>query len=130
MKKGFTLVELLAVLVIISLISLIILPVVSNVIENSRKKAAEMSASNYIDAVRNQIALSINKPSITFEDGAYDVETLRDDYDVIVKDNYPTEGTVNIADNSIINAQICISKYYVSYSDGIFRILGECEDNN
>ena len=128
MKKGFTLIELLAVLVIISLISLIILPVVSNVVENSRKKAAEMSASNYIDAVRNQIALSINKPSITFEDGSYDVETLKDDYNVIVKE-YPTEGTVNIDSNNIISAQICISKYYVSYFNGIFSVLDSCDDN-
>ena len=128
MKKGFTLIELLAVLVIISLISLIILPVVSNVVENSRKKAAEMSASNYIEAVRNQIALSINKPSITFEDGAYDVETLKDDYNVTVKE-YPTEGTVTIDDNSITNAQICINKYNVSYINGTFTVLSSCDDN-
>ena len=126
MKKGFTLVELLAVIVILSILSLVILPVVSNVIENSRRKSAEMSASNYIDAVRNQIALSINMPNVNFEDGAYTVDALKNTYGVTVKNNYPTSGTVNITSKIVFSAQICINKYSISYLDGTFTILGKC----
>ncbi len=45
-KKGFTLIELLAVIVILAIIALIATPIVMNVIENSRKGAAERSAEN------------------------------------------------------------------------------------
>lgn len=43
-KRGFTLVELLAVIVVLALIALITTPIVMNVIEKSRKEAAEKSA--------------------------------------------------------------------------------------
>ena len=128
MKKGFTLIELLAVIVVLALISVIIIPVVNNLLDNSRKKAAELSATNYIDAVKGQIALSTVSPSIVFSDGEYDVSSLKDDYGVLV-DNYPTSGSVNIIDNTITNAEICINKYYVSYLNGIFRVLGKCNNN-
>ncbi len=45
MKKGFTLVELLAVIVILSVITLITVPMVMNVIEDSKKKAAVESVN-------------------------------------------------------------------------------------
>ena len=37
--KGFTLVELLAVIVILAIIAIIAVPIIGNVIENSRKQA-------------------------------------------------------------------------------------------
>ena len=43
MKKGFTLIELLAVIMILGVIALIAIPVVSNIIEESRKKAGARS---------------------------------------------------------------------------------------
>lgn len=39
MEKGFTLVELLATLIIISIISIIVVPTVSGIVERSKKKA-------------------------------------------------------------------------------------------
>ena len=41
MKKGFTLVEVLAVLVVLAIFSVITFPIVSNVISNSRKNLGE-----------------------------------------------------------------------------------------
>ena len=45
-KRGFTLIELLAVIVILAIIALIATPAVLNIIEDSRKGAAEASARN------------------------------------------------------------------------------------
>ncbi len=50
-NKGFTLVELLAVIVILAIIALIATPAILRVIEDSRKKSAEDSMYGYIKAV-------------------------------------------------------------------------------
>ncbi len=50
MKKGFTLIELLAVIVILSVITLITVPMVMNVIEDSKRKAAVESVNGILDA--------------------------------------------------------------------------------
>ena len=47
-KKGFTLVELLAVIVILAIIALIATPLILNVIDNAKKGAAEASANGYM----------------------------------------------------------------------------------
>ena len=51
-KKGFTLIELLAVIVILAIIALIATPAVLNIIEDSRKSAAEASARNIVSAAK------------------------------------------------------------------------------
>ena len=51
-KKGFTLIELLAVIVILAIIALIAVPSVLNIIEDSKKGAAEASARNIVSAAK------------------------------------------------------------------------------
>ena len=48
-NKGFTLVELLAVIVILALIALIATPIILNVINDAKKQAAKDSAYGYMD---------------------------------------------------------------------------------
>lgn len=50
-SKGFTLVELLAVLVILAIIALITTPIILGVIDNARKDGAEDKAWGYINAI-------------------------------------------------------------------------------
>ncbi len=54
-NKGFTLIELLAVIVILAIIMVISVPKILNVIENSRKSAAESSIKLVKDAIRSQV---------------------------------------------------------------------------
>ena len=58
-KKGFTLIELLAVIVILAVIALIATPAVLNVIEDSKKAAAEASARNIVDAAKTYYMKSV-----------------------------------------------------------------------
>ena len=57
-KKGFTLVELLAIIVILAIIAVITVPIVSKIIDESRRKAAKQSAQNYLYAVENYIVMN------------------------------------------------------------------------
>ena len=50
MKKGFTLIELLAVIVILAIIGVITVPIIGNVIEESKKQALEASVRGIVEA--------------------------------------------------------------------------------
>lgn len=62
-KKGFTLIELLAVIVILAIIAFIIIPIINNMIESSRKKVAEASARGYLDSVEKYVLLNGVNPT-------------------------------------------------------------------
>lgn len=73
-KKGFTLVELLAVIVILAIIALIATPIILNVIDNAKEGAAKNSAYGYIDALEKANAQEILKNS--------EVTVLNDTYTI------------------------------------------------
>ena len=72
-NKGFTLIELLAVIVILAILMVISVPKILNVIENSRKSAAESSIKLVKDAIRSQVTSgSIMETNFTSdESGCY-----------------------------------------------------------
>lgn len=72
LKKGFTLVELLAVLTILAILALITVPVVTGILNNSRKESKKLSAEFYIDAVNKSI-LAFNITYVGPEDGTYPI---------------------------------------------------------
>ena len=71
-KKGFTLIELLAVIVILAVIALIAVPVVMNVIEQSKEGALKSTARNILEIAENKYAKVLIEnpeeiPNINFE---------------------------------------------------------------
>lgn len=54
MKKGFTLVELLAVIVVLAILSLVAIPIIGSVIDSGKESATENSAKFYIDEVEDK----------------------------------------------------------------------------
>ena len=68
-EQGFTLVEILAVIIILSVIALIAIPNVSVAVETSRKKAYVEIANRYVNAVREEI--SSGKIKVNDENTSY-----------------------------------------------------------
>lgn len=63
-EKGMTLVELLAVLVILGIVAAIAVPAISNVIDNSRDKATVSEAVSIIEAAKLASTVSPSKDGI------------------------------------------------------------------
>ena len=62
-KNAFTLIELLAIIVILAIIAVITVPIILNIIENSRKGAVQDSAYGYKDAVNKYYVTELSKPA-------------------------------------------------------------------
>ena len=56
-NKGFTIIELLEVIVILAIIALIATPIILGVIDTAKKGSAEASALAYVKAVEDQIVI-------------------------------------------------------------------------
>ena len=111
-NKGFTLVELLAVIVILALIALIATPIILNVINDAKKQAAKDSAYGYMDAVEKYI-VSSELEDESIPDGTYSVEELNS-MGVSVKGSTPDNGTIKIESKTVKSYDIGIDGYAVS----------------
>ena len=111
-NKGFTLVELLAVIVILALIALIATPIILNVISDAKKQAAKDSAYGYMDAVEKYI-ISSELEDKSIKDGTYSVEELNS-MGVSVKGSTPNNGTIKIENKEVKSYDIGIDGYVVS----------------
>ena len=111
-KKGFTLVELLAVIVILALIALIATPIILNVINDAKKQAAKDSAYGYMDAVEKYI-VSSELEDKSIQDGTYSVEELNS-MGVSVKGSTPDNGNIEIKNSSVKSYDIGIDGYEVN----------------
>ena len=101
-KNAFTLIELLAVIVILAIIALIATPIVLNIIEDTKKSAQLRSAEFYLDAVeqaimrKNMSSVGMFKPNTCTvkEDGNLDCEGYADPIEVEVSGEVPEKGSI------------------------------------
>ena len=110
-NKGFTLVELLAVIVILALIALIATPIILNVINDAKKQAAKDSAYGCMDAVEKYI-VSSELEDKSIQDRTYSVEELNS-MGVSVKGSTPDNGNIEIKNSSVKSYDIGIDGYVV-----------------
>ena len=127
-KKGFTLIELLAVIVILSVITLITIPMVTNVIEESKKKALVSSIQGLVESA-NLYAIE--------KDGVYEFlfdkehkGSTKKGESLDYRGNIDGKGKLYLDKEG--NVSICISNdtYYVykNYNSGI--IVGDKKTGN
>ena len=128
-NKGFTLIELLAVIVILSVITLITVPMITNVIEESKKKALMSSVQGILD--------STNYFTMSHEAGVYEFLFDKEHQGSTKKgESLDYRGTIDGEGKLYLdkeeNTSICISndKYYAykNYNSGI--IVGERKAGN
>lgn len=111
-KNGFTLVELLAVVILLSVISLIVVPQVMKLVNYIKKGAAEDSVYGYINAILYKITL--DEPTVSgnkITDGTYNVGDIL----VNVKGSLPKSGSFDIKRGKVVNAIFCVGNYRVVY---------------
>lgn len=74
-NRGFTLIELLSIIVILAVISVITVPIVMNIVDESRKGTAKISALGYKDAISKYYIAGITDGTLTNTDldGEYNV---------------------------------------------------------
>ena len=124
-KKAFTLIEMLAIIIVLSFIILITMPVIQDMINKSKFSAAVDSAYGYKDALEKHFL----SPTIEGDyelDGIYIVsgETVSgpelDPTDIYIKGDKPTSGYMRYKNNILEVACLEINEYRVVYTNEEF----------
>ncbi|MDD3453112.1 MAG: type II secretion system protein [Bacilli bacterium] len=116
MKKGFTLVELLAVIVILAVIALIAVPSIMGIISKAKIGASESSALGYIDSIEKSLILNQLGGEVILSSGSYLVTDINDM--IKVKGEKPTSGVIVISEKEVVEtASLCINNYKIDYSN-------------
>ncbi len=105
-KKGFTLVELLAVIVILAVVALIAVPLVTKLVADARQSSLKASISNYNSALEREIEVGKLKDTVKVE-GKYTIignSYTKDDVTqkIEIKGTLPEKGNVCINNKGII----------------------------
>lgn len=149
-RNAFTLIELLAIIVILAIIAVITVPIILNIIENSRKGAATDSAYGYKDSVNKTYIAELSKPNLggLKLNGTYEVQddgTLKaaDTYDfgvsgyeklpVVVSGDKPSSGKLRYSNNVLNAGCVVIGDYKVTFdTNGKVdeTVKGDCSDYN
>ena len=119
-KKGFTLIELLAIIVILAIIAVITVPIILNIIENSKIGAATDSAYGFKDAVNKSYLTKLSGDSdYEIPDNTYTVEELKTQIDLSLSGKEPASNSwVRIEDNDVTAGCLQYDEYKVEITDG------------
>ena len=132
-KKGFTLIELLAIIVILAIIAVITVPIILNIIENSKKGAASDSAYGYKDAVNKWYISKLQEDSGYTLNGNYNVSDGKlNNIEIPLSGSIPTNGTLTYSNNELTGGCLTIGDYKVTFdSKGSVSSTekGECDSS-
>ena len=133
-NKGFTLVELMAIIIIVALVFAITIPLIQDLSNKSKKAAAVDSAYGYKDAITKYFMSKQVKEDIDL-DGLYTVtnghlssNTLADT-EISLKGTIPESGYLRYTEGSLELGCLVINGYQVMYIDDEFSTekKGDCQ---
>ena len=135
--KGFTLVELLAIIVILAIIAIITVPIILNVIENSRIGAIKNSAHGYKDSISKYYITKKSENSELKLQGEYKISEGKitgsgiNNIEIPVSGNVPKEGYLVYNNNILSKGCLVFEEYKVEILDGEINSVskGNCEIN-
>lgn len=113
-KNGFTLVELLAVLVILAIIVLLAINRIKNSVKKSSEQALIANAQVFVKAVNDEASTS--RLTNKFEDGRYKVNQVFD-MGLNISGSKPEDGYVDINDGLVTDGCLVYSDGYISIRD-------------
>ena len=119
-NMAFTLIELLAIIVILAIIAVITVPIILNIIDNSKRGAATDSAYGYKNAVEKFYVTNLSIDSnFNFNNGIYTTEQLKS-MGVTVNGKEPGSNSwVSINKNNISSGCLQFDEYKVDIRDGV-----------
>ena len=137
-NKGFTLVELLAVIILIGLIAVITIPKIKDSLDDSKQKIAEASAVNYSKQIDKLVLEEKMKNNSILLDGDYNIDSNgniyneENEYVIDVSGKKPTGGTLTFSENDLQSGCITVNKYAVTIVNGEVTntVKGNCEYQN
>ena len=134
MKRGFTLVELLAVLIVLGFIAIIITPIMVSTINDSKKAAIIRSAEMYVKGVefsiKNQdIIENFDPDKCTVVDFNH-IRCNGSLIDVDIEKTDISSGNIYLKNDTIETADLCINNKLVEYVDDKYEIydVGSCDN--
>ena len=128
-KNGFTLIELIGVIVLLTIIALIAIPTIMNLINEGIKKSFVSSAYGIIKAgelyyqKQEMIGEELNNVAFEFPDNASGLDVdgkMPNDGKLVVR----LDGNIGLA---ITNGKYCVTKGYDEQDISIFEEFSECE---
>ena len=133
-KKGFTLIELLAIIVILAIIAVITVPIILNIIENSKKGAATDSAYGFKDAVNKAYVTKLSGDSdYSIADDTYTVEELKTQIGLSLSGKEPGSNSwVTIEKNEVTEGCLQYDEFKVEFTDGKVSNTekGQCDSSS
>jgi len=115
-KNAFTLIELLAIIVILAIIAVITVPIILNIIENSRRGAAKDSAYGYKDSINKWYVSKLSEnPNYNIPDGEHKIGELGEQVEGKVPGN---NSWYKITKNEVTDACFQFDEYKVEIKEG------------
>lgn len=124
-KNAFTLIELLAIIVILAIIAVITVPIILNIIENSKKGAAQDSAYGYKDAIEKYyVAQLYDNKEIRLE-GNYNIENgvlignslPEEGVQIPIEGTIPTSGYLKYENNKLKEGCLVVGEYASTFTE-------------
>ena len=130
-RKGFTLIELLAIIVILAIIAVITVPIILNIIDNSKQGAATDSAYGYKDAISKWYISKLQDDNKYTLNGTYKISDGKlNNIDIPLSGNKPTSGSLHYTNSILDGGCLTIGEYKVTFDskgNPSSAEKGECE---